>query len=396
MPVYTGKRENIILYLLTMTLAVAFLLIGNRVASKRIPQIEEDPVQPIAADVLTIIDRKEECYDFGGNEEGRSVYITFSARLRSGKNRGEIVEALQTVDYLMAGALDEVSKGDRVLLYQEEEAFRGHYWMMGEYRRTDLLFVLLAVFAGALLLLGQAKGFHTLISLVFTVLAVIQVFIPAVLCGYNVYLWAVVTCLFVVTVTLLLVSGFSTKTLGALLGCAGGLGLCGVLTAFSSSLLRITGIIDQETAYLAQMNPQYPLDMQGLVFAGILIGAMGAVMDVGLSLASALWELRCKGREISFRSFFASGLVIGRDMLGTMSNTLILAYIGGSMATVLMLAAYRSPMLGIFNRELVAVELLRMLVGSLGILLTAPVTSLVCAFLYIKDQTFVESRKMSD
>ena len=376
------KTEDLILYLMTLGLAVLFLVAGHRVASGRLPQLDGDDGEPVAANVVQITGREEERVDLGSNGVAESVYITFTAKLASGENRGETVEALQTVDYFMAGAMEEVSEGDRVLLYYEEEAFRNLHWMMGEYRRTDALLVLLVVFAGALLLLGRAKGFHTLVSLVLTVSAVLWVFLPAVLSGYNIYLWASCTCLFVVAVTLLLVGGFSLKTLCAALGCCGGLAACGLLTAAMNRVLHLTGVVDQETAYLSQVNPQHPVDMRALIFGAILIGAMGAVMDVGISLASALWELRQKGKDPTAKSLLASGLAIGRDMLGTMSNTLILAYIGSSLATVLLLAAYQSAPLGLFNRELVAVELLQMLVGSLGILLTVPAASLACAALY--------------
>ena len=382
MRLHGKKLEDFLLYMMTLALAGIFLFAGHRVAVGRLPRLDGDSAVPVAANVLEITGRESESYDLGSNGTAQSVYVTFTARIVSGESKGQTVTALQTLDYLMAGTMEEVSAGDRILLYYEEEAFREQHWMMGEYRRTDALMVLLAVFAGVLLLLGRAKGFHTLVSLTLTVAAVFAVFLPSVLSGYNIYLWASGTCLFVVVVTLLLVSGFSVKTLCAALGCAGGLAACGLIASGMSGILRLTGIIDQETAYLSQVNQLHPLDMRGIVFAGILIGAMGAVMDVGLSLASALWELRRKGKDPTAASLLASGLSIGRDMLGTMSNTLILAYIGSSLATVLLLAAYQSAPLGLLNREMVAIELLQMLVGSLGILLTVPASSLACALLY--------------
>lgn len=124
-----------------------------------------------------------------------------------------------------------------------------------------------------------------------------------------------------------------------------------------------------------------------MLYAGILIGAMGALMDVAMSIASALWELRENGENPTFLTLTRSGFAIGRDMMGTMSNTLILAYIGSSMSTVLLLAANNDSLRGLLSREMVAVEALQALVGSIGILLTIPFTTIICAWLYLRGKS---------
>lgn len=381
------KTENLVLYCMVLVLSAAFLWLGGRLASGRLPELDGDTSVPVAADVIEILERTVETYDLGSSGVGESVYITFSAKVCWGPQKGQLVTALQMNDLLMAGAMEEVEAGDAVLLYYEEQAFQGLNWMMGEYRRTDMMFWVLLLFVALLLILGRFQGLHTLVSLTLTVICLWQVFLPSVLSGYNIYFWVTICCLFVIVVTLLLVSGFSAKTACAAAGCMGGLAASGGLALVMEKAMKLTGVLNQETAYLSQANPQHPINMQGVIFAAIMIGALGAVMDVGLSLASALWELRLKGKDPTGKSLWSSGLAIGRDMLGTMSNTLILAYFGSSLATILMLAAYRSSPLGLLNRELVAVELLQMLVGSLGILLTVPATAAACVLLYPKAKT---------
>ena len=122
--------------------------------------------------------------------------------------------------------------------------------------------------------------------------------------------------------------------------------------------------------------------MLAIIFAAIIIGAMGAVMDVAMSLSSSLHELKLKVMSISPKELFKSGMVIGRDMMGTMANTLVLAYIGSSLTVTVLIVIYNSSMTELLNKERIVVEILQALVGSIGILFTIPFTCFVCAMLY--------------
>ena len=126
------------------------------------------------------------------------------------------------------------------------------------------------------------------------------------------------------------------------------------------------------------------MDLKGIVFAGILIGAVGAVMDVAMSLASALWELRERAAAPTFGMLMKSGMNIGRDMMSAMANTLVLAYIGSSLSTVLLLVAYASSLDGLFNREMIITEVLQAVIGSMAILLAIPLTSFVASAVYTR------------
>ena len=132
------------------------------------------------------------------------------------------------------------------------------------------------------------------------------------------------------------------------------------------------------------MNPENPIDLKAIIFGAIVIGAMGAIMDVAMSISSALYEMREKYAATNFTQLFSSGMTIGRDIMGTMANTLVLAYIGGSLSIVLLLITYSSSVLDLLNREMVIVEMLQAIVGSMGILLTLPLTAFVAGILYSK------------
>ena len=147
-------------------------------------------------------------------------------------------------------------------------------------------------------------------------------------------------------------------------------------------MLELTGVVNDESVILLNIMPDNPLDLKALIFAAIIIGAVGAIMDVSISIASSLSELKEKLPEISMLELWKSGMTISRDIMGTMANTLILAYMGSCLTSVLLMVAYNSSLLDLFNRERIVVEMLQALVGSMGILLALPLTTLICAVLY--------------
>ena len=133
--------------------------------------------------------------------------------------------------------------------------------------------------------------------------------------------------------------------------------------------------------YVSLLNETNPIDLRAIIFASITIGAMGATMDVAMDITSSLFEIRRKIPDISFSHLVHSGVIIGRDIMGTMANTLILAYIGSSLTTVLLFASYQSSLEQLLNRELIIVELLQALCGSIGILCTIPISALISSAL---------------
>lgn len=234
-------------------------------------------------------------------------------------------------------------------------------------------------------------------------MAVFLVFIPSVLSGYNIYLSSILICAYVILMTLAIVGGFNKKSAAAALGCFSGVLISGALTLMMGGILHINGMTDEHSFYLFNVNPTNPIDLKGVVFAAIIIGAMGAIMDVSISIASSLWELFEQVENPTAGQLIRSGFAIGRDMMGTMSNTLILAYIGSSLSLVLLLMAYSPPLLSLLNREMIVSELLQTLVGGVGILCTIPMTSFICSMMYTrrhikkqKEESVIENAFESD
>ena len=198
---------------------------------------------------------------------------------------------------------------------------------------------------------------------------------PAILSGKNVYCWTILTCAFIVVTNLLLVNGISRKTIATILGCIGGLVIAALISASADSFLQLTGLVDEDSMYLLFLNPADPVDLKAIIFSAIIIGALGAIMDVAMDIASALNELAATTAEPTRKMLLQAGNNIGRDILGMMSNTLILAYIGGSLTIVLLFFAYNHSLLYLLNKEMVVVEIMQAVIGSFGILFTIPFTS---------------------
>lgn len=372
-----------IIYWISVIFAVLYIVVGNRVAMSNMPVFEhiyQDSCEK--AEVAGIISRQSAAQEVDGVKYGNGVNIIFGAKLLTGPNKGSMVTALQNCDPDSPYQLREIKTGDHILLTQNPD-FQGDVnWIMGEYVRTDTLTIFGIAFGLMLILFGRSKGVNTILSLAFTCSAIFAVFVPAILSGNNIYFWAILTCAFIIVMTLLIVNGANKKSLCSGIGCFAGILVSGGLTLFADKFLKLTGMLNEESLFLKYLIDDHPIDLKAIIFAGILIGAVGAIMDVAISLSSSLYEVYLATPECSPAAIIRSGMTIGRDIMGTMSNTLVLAYIGGSLSLTLLLIAYSSSWLGLLNREMIIVEILQALVGSFGLLLTIPLTSAVCATIY--------------
>ena len=198
---------------------------------------------------------------------------------------------------------------------------------------------------------------------------------------------ALLVCAYTTIVTLSIVIGFNKKSLAAAVGCMSGIAVTGLITIIMDRVLFLTGILDEHSRFLIFLPIEGTINLRAIVFSGIIIGAMGAIMDVAMSISSAMWEIKESAGKIKFEALLRSGMTIGRDIFGTMANTLILAYIGTSLSVILILLVYTDSLTSLLNMEMIVVEILQALTGSFGILFTIPLTSLFCSTIYLKDKS---------
>ena len=365
-------KDNVV-YIIAIVFSILFIIIGNKTASGGYKLLRGEFADNSFDAVVTEVTGTEDM-EYSGGMFGTMIH--FKAEISSGDKKGEIIEAVEAINDYQPMGLTPVKKGDRILIY-----FNGESWEFVEYIRTAPLFWLTMFFFVMLVVFGRKKGVNTILSLVFTCLAIFLVFIPAVLASKNIYFWSTLVCIYSIVMTIIIVNGADKKSACAIIGCFSGVLLSGILTVIMSALMNMTGVLDESSLYLSQINPDMPIDLKAIIFAAIIIGSMGAVMDVSMSVSSSLYELWIKTKAPA-KELIQSGISIGRDMMGTMANTLVLAYIGSTLSVTLLLIVYNGSMTELLNKERVIADMLQAVVGSIGILFTIPFTAVICGFMY--------------
>ena len=351
-----------------------------------------------SATVSEILSQKSETAFTDGEHVGIDTDIEFKCVITSGKLKGETVVAKESISAYDAVPLKPIQVGDKIFIINGiDDLGEANGWYMYDYDRTLPLWALGIIFIALVLFLGRFKGINTLISLSFTFAAVFLVFLPSVLSGYNIYFWSILTCIYIIVMTLIITEGYNKKTLSAIIGCSSGVIVAGGLNFIATKFLHLSGVTGDETIYIMQ---DFKIDLNALIFAGVILGSVGAVMDVAVSISSSLKELHEQVENPTFYSLVKSGMTIGRDIMGTMANTLVLAYIGSELSATILQVAYSSSLTTLLSREKIVVEILQALVGSIGILLTIPLTAVISSALYTgrfkserKDRYYVEEKK---
>lgn len=248
--------------------------------------------------------------------------------------------------------------------------------------RENHLYTLGIIFIILLLGIGWKKGLKSLCSLVLTLVLIWGVLIPGLLKEYSPVLLTGLISLASTAITLLVVGGFTRKSIAAILGTISGVTIAGAAAFITGKLARLTGFGTEEAAMLLYLPDNIKLDIQGILFAGIIIGALGASMDVSMSIASAIAEIKQTDPGLSIRQLIRSGMNVGQDIIGTMANTLILAYTGSSVQLILVFAAFQESFTKIINLDMVASEVVRALSGSIGMIAIIPLTAVIAGILF--------------
>jgi len=283
--------------------------------------------------------------------------------------------------------------GDNVLVWAEVADGRLVNAYLSDYARDQHLVYLAGGFVLALVVIGGLKGVKAVVTLGITGLAIAGILLPLMLQGYSPIVLAVLVSAVVVVVTFVVIGSLGVKTLAATIGTVGGVIVAGVIAYLVGTGAQLTGFGSEEAAALLYIPQETDFDFRGLLFAGIIIGALGAVMDVGMSVASAMEEVKKANPAIGPVGLLRAGMNVGRDIMGTMANTLILAYTGAAIPLLLVFMAYDTPLLKIINLDLIATEVVRALAGSMGMILCVPLTALAGALLLTRARYPTESLK---
>ena len=292
--------------------------------------------------------------------------------LDSGSRKGETVEAVSSSSYLYGA---HCRPGMRVIAAVNESGEELYVTVYSQ-DRSLVLYGIVALFLISVWAIGGRQGLNSAIGLIFTFLCIIFMFIPMIYRGAS--------PIGASMLTMYLIGGRSTKTAAAILATILGVMLSGSLAAAFGRLAGISGynVSDiEQLEYVAQMTD---IKVGELLYAGILISALGAIMDVAMSVSSAVHEVAARAPELGFKELFRSGIHVGRDMMGTMSNTLILAFTGTSINTLIFIYAYGYSLNQTINMYSIGIEIIQGISATLGVIFTVPVAAYINALLLKK------------
>ncbi|MGV8145676.1 MAG: YibE/F family protein [Alkaliphilus sp.] len=326
------------------------------------------------AKILSVSEIKET--DISGFDE-----IFVEIEILTGELKGtkfEIIHALTG-----SFAYDIMPKqGDKILVIVDELVGGKIEVYIKDYIRDTYVYLVLALFVALILLVGRKTGLKALITIALTIGLVIKFLLPGMLKGYSPILLTILTCFVVTIITILLVGGLTKKSVAAIVGVLGGVLSAGIITYVVGSQVKLTGLSGEEATMLMFIPQNIDFDFRGLLFSGIILGALGAVMDVGMSIASSMEEVKKANPLIEHKELIKAGMCVGRDIMGTMSNTLILAYTGSAIPLILLFMAYDVSFIEIINLDIIASEIIRAFAGTIGLILTVPITAVCSGILY--------------
>ena len=376
------KMKDKVLHRLLKTLPMLIVLAVLAVAAVWINRSGEDGTATDSGRMIyapakvtaVLSDNAQEDFE---NAEGRRVGDQeLEIQILSGDHKDEI---MTVTNYMSALFNVDVQQGDRIIVRIMTDENGSYYASVFNYDRGIVLGGFLLVFFILLAALGGKKGLGALAGLLLTLGCIWFILIPCLLRGIPAIPVTIAVSAVSAAAGLIFLNGYSKKTFCAVCGCVGGVLVSGIAAAVVGILSPMNGFNMQEAENLILYGADEGLKVSGLLVCGVLISALGAVMDVALGIASSVWEMKEQNPDASVGSLFRSGMQIGKDAMGTMANTLILAFAGSSLNMLILVQTYDIPFLQLINTDSIALEVVQSVAGSIGILLTVPLVAFISA-----------------
>jgi uncharacterized membrane protein len=366
---------------------VALLLLWPEDASPPVPDFIGPPAELADATVRSV--------DLGpceGTEASQEVDCqAVAAKVSSGPEQGTTVR----FEVSIGAGSPTLSKGDQIVVGRvaaapgEEDP--ESIWYFSDFQRRGSLTLLGVLFALAVVILARWRGLLALAGLGISLVVLVRFVLPAILEGSSPVAVSVVGAAVIMFVTLYLAHGLNVRTTTAVLGTLGALVLTGVLAWAFVEASHLTGLSSEEAGFLQAAAGQ--VNLEGLLLGGIVIGSLGVLDDVTVTQASAVWELYHANPSMGFRALFSAGLRIGRDHIASTVNTLVLAYAGASLPLLVLFTLSNRELSDVLTGELVAQEIVRTLVGSIGLVAAVPLTTALGALVLCGDTVRVRARR---
>lgn len=403
------KIRNVLIILFISILILNVLFITKVEASSEV-QVDETNIEQenIDMDTTDFIQENTTLYVKAKVIEAREPYIeevsTYKIKyqdvkveVKEGDFKGEVLNAKYTVSYDLEGMIEGylLDKGNTVEI--EIPLIDGEIDEAGEVvvhdiDRSGYIILLFVLFLVIILIVGKIQGLKAIIAFIITMLAIFLFMLPQIINGHDAIFITVLTSIIVIVLSFIIISGLQKKSIAAMIGTSGGIICAGIVALIFGVLAKLSGG-QEEAMYLSMNSQNIAFDFKDLLFSGIVIASLGAAMDVGMSIASALDELKQKNPNMVAKDLFKSGMNIGADVIGTMTNTLILAYVGGAINTVLLFMVNNVPLGEILNIEMIATDVISALAASVGVIFSVPITALAYAILNNKKLIYDKKSK---
>lgn len=306
-------------------------------------------------------------------------YQHLKIKILNGEHKGETYTVRNTVEMIMPNKLIFEKSNNILLRLTEDDYGKVVNLKIYERSREGKLYFIIGLFMFLLIAIGGFKGFKSVITIIFTISLIFFVLLPLIIKGYNPILISVSISILAVIFTLTVISGFNKKTMTAILGTIAGVAIAGILALVVGKSAYLTGLGSENAQMLAYIPQHKNIDFKGLLFGCIILGALGAIMDISMSVSSAMWEIKEVQPKIKTKDLIKSGMNIGKDVMGSMSNTLILAYVSTSIHLLLLFLIFNLTFIEIINLDLIASEIIRAMAGSIGLICAVPLTVIIAA-----------------
>ncbi len=379
-----SQRNNKICILIVGVLfaaAILFAVALNQAAEDEVPTSASQMVYEKAEVTAILSDDAEADYE---NAEGRRVGTQeLEIRILTGTHKDEI---MSLTNYMSALFNVDLEKGDNIIVRIMTDENGAYYASVFNYDRGMVIGGFVLIFFVLLAVLGGKKGIGALLGLLFTLACVWFILIPALIIGLPIIAVTVGIIIITSVCALILLNGISEKTWCAILGCVIGVITAGAIAALVGHITPINGFNMSEAENLILYGADKGLKISGLLVCGVLISALGAVMDVALGIASSVNELSLQNPKAKAKELFHSGMNIGKDAMGTMANTLILAFAGSSLNMLILVQTYDIPFRQLINTDYICIEIIQSISGAMGILLTVPIVAFISARLMTREK----------
>jgi len=357
------------------SLLTLFFIIGAAavpLGAAHAQELYQDEQEVLRAKVVRIIDERDEA--LFGTEAKRQIQ-TLEAEIVAGERRGETVTFEN--DYIL------LEEGDTFYLRFLKDIDGRERYAVQEIDRRGALAVLVAVFAIVVLAFGGMQGLRSLASLAGSLLVIAYVLIPSLIAGYPPIPTSIAIAAAVLFLAIFFTHGFNRRSLIAFAGTMIAVAITGVFAHVAVAFTDLTGFANDESVYL-NLNTGGQLDFVGLLLAAVIIGALGALDDIAVTQVAVVRELFSANDALSKWDVYRKAMRVGKEHVGALVNTLVFAYTGAALPLLLLFSFAEGGLLTIVNREIIATELVRTLVGSIGLVLTVPITTLLAVIILEK------------